>query len=92
MIDHVAARGCKHHDCINPAHLETVTHRTNVLRGRSFAAVNARKTACGRCGTPYDKANTYNYRGRRDCRNCGRRRVAEYKQRQAVMADLGLAA
>lgn len=31
-IDHVHARGCRHRDCIEPAHLEAVTHAENVRR------------------------------------------------------------
>lgn len=31
-IDHVYARGCRHRDCNNPAHLEAVTHAENVRR------------------------------------------------------------
>lgn len=42
--DHV----CKNTRCINPDHLEPVTHRENVLRGTSPMAINARKTHCGR--------------------------------------------
>ncbi|MFC7424035.1 HNH endonuclease [Nocardia tengchongensis] len=31
-IDHVAARGCKWRDCIEPTHLEAVTHAENLRR------------------------------------------------------------
>lgn len=37
---------CPHRGCVNPAHLEPVTVKENRLRGRSFSAVNARKTHC----------------------------------------------
>lgn len=33
-VDHVAARGCRWRDCINPEHLEAVTHAENVARRR----------------------------------------------------------
>lgn len=33
-IDHVYARGCRHKDCINPAHLEAVTRFENIRRQR----------------------------------------------------------
>jgi HNH endonuclease len=86
VLDHVQARGCTTNACVSPWHLEPVTHRVNVLRGRSFAAVNYRKTRCGTCGEPYDLFNTYVWHGRRDCRACIRRRVREYQRRQRQAA------
>jgi hypothetical protein len=82
-IDHVEAWGCRHRDCLNPGHLQPTPHRVNVLRGRSFAAINARKTRCGACGTPYDEQNTYHRPGAggRTCRACNRRAVAKYRRR-----------
>jgi hypothetical protein len=91
VLDHVKARGCIWNCCVNPAHLEPVTTRTNILRGTSFAAVNFAKTNCGRCGEPYDLINCYVWHGRRDCRACIRRRTREYKQRQ-LQTDLARAA
>src|SRR5690554_6462185 len=41
-LDHT----CRVRRCVNPDHLEPVTHRENLLRGASFAAVNAAKTHC----------------------------------------------
>jgi hypothetical protein len=88
VLDHVKARGCAWNACIWPAHLEPVTNRENILRGRSFAAVNAAKTRCDH-GHRYTEANTY-WRpdGHRDCRACIRRRVAEYKTRLQDSAGL----
>lgn len=37
---------CRVHACCNPDHLEPVPHRTNVLRGYSPTAQNARKERC----------------------------------------------
>lgn len=39
---------CRLRCCINPYHLEPVTHRINILRGVGFGAVNAAKTECKR--------------------------------------------
>lgn len=41
-LDHI----CRRRNCTNPAHLEQVTHRENVLRGVGPIARNAAKTHC----------------------------------------------
>lgn len=43
-LDHL----CRVRLCVNPDHLEAVTHRENVLRGTSPAAAHAVKTHCPR--------------------------------------------
>lgn len=43
-IDHL----CRNRRCVNPAHLELVSHRENVLRGNSPLALKARQTHCKR--------------------------------------------
>lgn len=64
VLDHL----CRVRNCINPLHLEPVTQVENVRRG-----AQATRTHCLR-GHPFDAANTYTYRGSRQCRAC--RRVA----------------
>lgn len=49
-LDHLCRVRC----CSNPLHMELVTPRVNNLRSLSPSANNARKTACGKCGKPYD--------------------------------------
>jgi hypothetical protein len=73
-LDHVKARGCERRDCCNPAHLEPVTRRENLLRGETISARNAAKTHCP-AGHPYTTDNTYYYQGRRSCATCVRERV-----------------
>lgn len=42
VLDHL----CRVRSCVNPDHLEAVTHRVNILRGIGGSAVNAKKTHC----------------------------------------------
>ena len=44
VIDHL----CRVRLCVNPYHMEPVTHRENVLRGTGPTALNAAKTHCDR--------------------------------------------
>lgn len=75
--------GCIHRRCFNPKHLEPVTRRTNVLRGRTFAARNSAATHCVN-GHLYDEANTYvNRNGWRCCRACHREQRRAYVARQS---------
>jgi len=65
-LDHL----CRVHNCVNPAHLEAVTPRINVLRGDTIASRSAAKTHCPK-GHPYDLLNTYyEPKGARRCREC----------------------
>lgn len=73
---------CPHRRCVNPLHLEVVTHRENTLRGNGVAGKYARATHC-KNGHPWDEQNTYIRRsGARQCRACTaagnrRRRASE---------------
>ena len=65
-LDHL----CRNKACCNPAHLEAVSHRENVMRGKSPFAVMARWTHCPR-GHEFTQRNTYRRRnGTRMCREC----------------------
>lgn len=76
-IDHL----CKNTLCVNPAHLEAVTHQVNVLRSNSFSAIHARKTACPK-GHLYDAANTYVAPGgARQCKACRRFQVRRWQEK-----------
>jgi hypothetical protein len=55
--------------CVNPDHLEIVTHRENILRSEAPAALNSRKTHCLN-GHFFDEANTLVIQGKRRCRAC----------------------
>src|SRR6266567_1670446 len=62
---------CPHRSCQNPAHWEAVTNEINQARGKSFSAVNGRKTHCN-WGHELTPENSYGYKGRRQCKKCAR--------------------
>jgi len=64
-LDHL----CRNKRCVNPSHLEVVTHRENVLRGDGLAAREAKQTHC-KWGHPFDGENTVIRQGKRYCRAC----------------------
>lgn len=83
VLDHL----CRRTYCVNPGHVEPVTHRVNILRGDGLAARNAKKSRCdhghllrgknllvsvGRRGLP-----------RRACRKCAAARLSKWKAKQA---------
>lgn len=63
QIDHL----CRNRWCVNPAHLEAVTQKVNIMRGHGFGAKNARRTHCPR-GHPYSDTNTKVWVGADGCR------------------------
>lgn len=68
-IDHVRERGCTSIKCVNPAHLEAVTHLENVRR-----CDKAMQTHCVH-GHEFTEENTYRKgNGCRMCRACKRER------------------
>lgn len=71
-LDHL----CRVPACVNPDHLEPVTHAENMRRG---APTGRRKTHCPQ-GHPYAGAHLYvTPDGRRDCRTC--RRACDTRRR-----------
>lgn len=66
-LDHLCRVPC----CVNPDHLEPVTGRENVLRGKSRAAEYAKRTHC-QYGHKLVRENIYPYGNTRACKTCAR--------------------
>lgn len=71
---------CDNKQCINVKHIKRVSQRENILRGRSKAAQNARKTHCPQ-GHPLSGDNLVksklNRKGQRGCRICANKRCTD---------------
>jgi hypothetical protein len=78
QLDHL----CRVRNCVNPAHLEVVSCRENLLRGDTFVAKNKAKTHCKR-GHRFTEHNTkYTKQGWRYCRACDNEQSRAYTRRQ----------
>lgn len=78
VLDHL----CRNRACVNPAHLQLVSHKENILRGVGACARNASKTHC-RWGHPLSEDNLrFTAQGHRVCVICHRRRNQRYRIRQ----------
>jgi len=88
-LDHVFAAGCDHRDCVNPDHLEPVTHLENMRRSAA-----RQQNHCKR-GHEFTSQNTrINPNGRRSCRACDavhrqtQRNRRNQQQEQGALSDL----
>lgn len=80
-LDHL----CRNRDCINPEHLELVTHAENCRRG---VARCAKLTECHR-GHPFVEGNFYLVGGRRVCKACNTIRLREYRHSKRPKVVIG---
>ena len=69
-IDHT----CRNRWCVNPDHLEPVTHAENMRRSPIVGKNQSVKTHCPH-GHEYTSRNTYRRKGTRFCRSCRDQRL-----------------
>lgn len=82
-LDHL----CRNTECLNPSHLEAVTHRVNSLRAPNFIGnYHKTKTHC-RNGHEYSGDNLFiNVNGGRECKICTTAAKNRWYQRQKEKA------
>jgi hypothetical protein len=78
-IDHL----CRRRLCVNPEHLEPVTRRENLRRGKTVVAAHLAKTRCPK-GHLYDWTDN---RGARCCKTCRRAQFLAFKARLVTHGD-----
>jgi len=83
-LDHL----CRNRGCVNPYHLDPVTHAVNALRSPLMGKANSRKTHCP-AGHEFTAENTRftSQSGNRPglariCRTCERGKAREYRARR----------
>ncbi len=81
-LDHL----CRNRACVNPSHLEPVTHQVNIARGEAGQYMRAKMAAKTHCknGHPYTAENVYLYRktGHRQCKVCAVERTRVWRAAQ----------
>ena len=82
ILDHL----CRNRLCVNPAHLESVTQKENVMRGLGITSKNSKKVNCWR-GHPLSGGNLYiTPMGHRNCKLCRNLSVIRYRDKQRSIA------
>jgi hypothetical protein len=90
VLDHFR---CDNRACVNPHHLSDTTHRENILRGKSNAALRAGATHCPK-GHPYSPENTRWRKFRnamcRSCITCNRAATKQWQKQQKEQKQHGI--
>ena len=84
-LDHL----CRVRDCVNPAHLEPVSRKENLLRGETIPASNSQKTHCPEGHRlSLDNLVKSAYPRRRQCRICWNKMMRDkYHAKKEVQAN-----
>ncbi len=77
-LDHL----CRNHACVNPEHLEPVSHHENVLRGN--VGLLRKSQICCHKGHPLSGDNLYVYKNMRHCRECTRFNKKQFRLRKKL--------
>jgi hypothetical protein len=87
-IDHL----CQVKRCVNPGHMELVSHGENLRRSAVCEWTAAKRRARTHCihGHAYDEANTYWYHNARICRTCHIAGQRAYRLRRVINGGLAL--
>ena len=78
-IDHL----CRNTQCVNPKHLQEVSRKENIKRGKGMSVINSKKNTCNR-GHPFYFYNNLRLEkdGERKCKICSRINARLYAQRK----------
>ena len=76
-MDHL----CRNRACCNPQHLEPVTQRVNILRGRGVTAENIAKDACVHGHRFTVEITIIEKTGGRHCKTCREKHIKAWRER-----------
>lgn len=77
--DHLCRLPC----CVNPHHIEPVTHKENLRRSSAIESMRKWAKSITHCprGHVYDSDNTFVHKNKRSCRKCRAIAVAKFDER-----------
>lgn len=82
-IDHL----CRNRACVNPEHLEQISHKENNRRSESPTAINARKTHCKNGHELIGNNLRIRKNGQRLCRPCFNSLVEKFRKKNPGYAN-----